>query len=72
MSDSPWNHKELNMALLLNKQLVVLFRALPDQSAKTVIPQSSHTRAKVLGAQSCLTLCNPIDCSPTGPLSMGF
>ena len=23
-------------------------------------------------AQSCLTLCNPMDCSPKAPLSMGF
>ena len=22
--------------------------------------------------QSCLTLCDPLDCSPPGPLSMGF
>ena len=22
--------------------------------------------------QSCLTLCNPMDCSPQAPLSMGF
>ena len=25
-----------------------------------------------LEAKSCLTLCDPIDCSPPGPLSMGF
>ena len=25
-----------------------------------------------LAAQSCLTLCNPMDCSPPDPLSMGF
>ena len=66
MNDSPWNRKELDTASQLNKQLFVLFTALPDQSAKSVIPQSSHTRAKVLGAQSCPTLCDPIDCSPSG------
>ena len=27
---------------------------------------------RVLVAQSCLTLFNPINCSPPGPLSMGF
>ena len=26
----------------------------------------------VLVAQSCLTLCNPIGCSPPAPLSVGF
>ena len=26
----------------------------------------------VLVAQSCLTLCNPVDCSPLGALSMEF
>ena len=25
-----------------------------------------------LVAQLCLTLCNPMDCSPLGSLSMGF
>ena len=25
-----------------------------------------------LVVQSCLTLCEPMDCSPAGPLSMGF
>ena len=29
-----------------------------------------HLHAKLL--QSCLTLCNPMDCSPQAPLSMGF
>ena len=26
----------------------------------------------VLVAQSCLTVCDAMDCSPSGPLSMGF
>ena len=26
----------------------------------------------VLVAQLCLTLCDPVDCSPQAPLSMGF
>ena len=26
----------------------------------------------VLVSQSCLTICNPTDCSPQAPLSMGF
>ena len=29
-------------------------------------------KRKVLVAQSYLTLCNPMDCSPQAPLSMGF
>ena len=28
--------------------------------------------AKVLVAESCLTLCDPMDCSLQAPLSMGF
>ena len=29
-------------------------------------------KVKVLADQSCLTLCDPMDCSSPGPLSMGF
>ena len=29
-------------------------------------------KVKVLGAQSCPTLCNPMDCNPPAPLSMEF
>ena len=29
-------------------------------------------KVKVLVAQACLTLCNPMDCSPPAPLSMDF
>ena len=38
----------------------------------TVNCSQVRSRLQVLGAQSCLTLCNPIDCSLPGPLSMGF
>ena len=35
--------------------------------------EGSFHKVKVLVTQSCLTLCNPIDCSPQGSsLSMGF
>ena len=34
------------------------------------IPNRMWVRAQSL--QSCLTLCNPMDCSPQTPLSMGF
>ena len=33
---------------------------------------SSATIVLCLVAQSCLTLCNPMDCSPLAPLSMGI
>ena len=29
-------------------------------------------RSVILVAQSCLTLCDPIDCNPQAPPSMGF
>ena len=29
-------------------------------------------KVNVLADQSCLTLCDPVDCSPPGPLSMEF
>ena len=29
-------------------------------------------KVKVLVAQSCPTLCNPMDCNPPAPLSMGL
>ena len=29
-------------------------------------------KVKLLVAHSCLTLFDPVDCSPSGPLSMGF
>ena len=32
----------------------------------------SYSKLKVLVAQSCLTLCNPMDCSPTGFSVHGF
>ena len=37
---------------------------------KFIRPTYMCMRAKSL--QSCLTLCNPMDCSPQAPLSMGF
>ena len=33
---------------------------------------SSSSSSSSLVAQSCLTLCDPMDCSPNAPLSMGF
>ena len=31
-----------------------------------------YVKVKVLVAPLCLTLCDPTDCSPPGPLSMEF
>ena len=31
-----------------------------------------QVKVEVLVAQSCPTLCDPMDCSPQGPLSMKF
>ena len=31
-----------------------------------------HICLYYLVAKLCLTLCNPMDCNPPGPLSMGF
>ena len=52
---------------------------LPDPGIE---PRSSALQAKSLPSelqgvvgvctQLCLTLCNPMDCSPSGSLSMGF
>ena len=36
--------------------------------AKSWTPVSMHAKS----LQSCLTLCDPMDCSPQAPLSMGF
>ena len=35
-------------------------------------PETQFRNYLCLVAQSCLTLCNPMDCSPPDPLSMGF
>ena len=37
-----------------------------------VCEQKEILRVKVLFAQSCPTLCNPMDCSPPGSSTMGF
>ena len=42
----------------------------PRAEWATSLFQSASVCAKSL--QSCLTLCNPMDCSPQAPLSMGF
>ena len=36
------------------------------------VSRSSSGRRRWLVTQSCLTLCDPMDCSPQAPLSMGF
>ena len=35
-------------------------------------PQASQSQHEVLLAQSCLTLCDPMDCSPTGSSDHGI
>ena len=35
-------------------------------------PISHNTRVVVSVAHSCPTLCDPMDCTPQAPLSMGF
>ena len=35
-------------------------------------PISHNTRVVVLVAHSCTTLCDPMDCTPQAPVSMGF
>ena len=35
-------------------------------------PSNSRVYLKVLAAQSCLTLCDPMECSPPGSFAMGF
>ena len=42
----------------------------PRGERATSLFQSASVCAKSL--QSCLTVCNPMDCSPQAPLSMGF
>ena len=46
--------------MLLNQALTQLSHFIFLNGAKKV------QRKKVLGAQSCLTLCDPMDCSPPG------
>ena len=54
----------------------ILVRKNPWMQSMCVL--STHTTSfQILGvlclvAQSCPTLCNPMDCSPQPPLSMGF
>ena len=51
----------------------------PNPRVETLIPIVTLPEDRPLGrrhcyavAQLCLTLCNPSDCSPQAPLSMGF
>ena len=49
----------------------------PDKERRQVVPQrtgvSGHTDLVcVLAAQSCLTLCDPVDCSPPGSSGHGI
>ena len=51
---------------------VVLWQPLPgNRVGGNGIAQSSES-VKVLVAELCLTLCDPMDCSPPGSLSMEF
>ena len=36
------------------------------------IPQATNAKVKVLVTQSCLTLCDPVDCSPPGSSVRGI
>ena len=56
---SPWGHKELDMT------------EVTEHACKlTVTP--SGMKVKVLVIQSCLTLCDPMDCSPPGSSVRGI
>ena len=43
-----------------------------DPGTAAQVSRSSSGRRRWLVTQSCLTLCDPMDCSPQAPLSMGF
>ena len=60
-----------------NKQRTGSISKVPENSeiknkCKNIIISISELCIVVLVAQSCLTLCDPMDCSPPGPLSMEF
>ena len=61
----------------LSRESCTLYK--PNKCLQNKISQRKHTNTKIcfcycccLVAKSCLTLSWPHDCSPTGPLSVGF
>ena len=67
-----WTFVGKAMSLLFNmlSRLVLTFRSLIQFSVDKILKDNAAAAAKSL--QSCLTLCDPIDSSPLGPLSLGF
>ena len=65
----------LILSICNNLQLGTMIRPISQmrkQISSVTYPESYYVKCEVLVAQSCLTLCSPMDCSPPGCLSMGF
>ena len=54
--------------IMMTAELLILFNI----RAAFIRHFSQFSLTKVLVAQSCLTVCDPVDCTPPGLLSLGF
>ena len=63
-SSFPWQHPTARLIANASKVSKLGYKVLPHP------PYSPEVKALI--SQSCLTLCDPMDCSRQAPLSMGF
>ena len=65
---SPWSHlaNKLDTSLVKHLHLPISFPEIVGWRNMFSAPQGTSMKVKVLIAQSCLTLCDPMDCNPPG------